>query len=274
MNKKFFQKLRKEKIALFSFIILSFYILIALFANYITPYNPYEINLSQRLKGPSLSHPFGFDELGRDELSRIIMGTRISISIGLLVVVITFIMGITVGGICAYLGGIFDEILMRATDVLLAMPGILLAIAIVSFLGTGIFNLIFALTVMGWISYARLIRGEVLKIKNQDYVLAAKISGSKTFKIFFRHILRNSIDPAIVQGILNLGGVIISEASLSFLGLGISPPTPSWGNMLSMARVHLFDAPHLIIFPSIILASLIFSVHFLGEFLEEMFIHR
>ncbi len=270
----FFKNLKRDKIAFLSFIFLLLYIFVAIFANFLAPYDPYKVELSKRLVAPSFSHPFGFDELGRDELSRVIYGTRISVSIGIIVVLITFIVGILIGGLSAYVGGILDELVMRITDVFLAMPGILLAIAIVSFLGTGIFNLIFALTVMGWISYARLIRGEVLKIKNSEFIYAAKFSGSGHFKIFFKHILRNTIDPAIVQGVLNLGGVIISEASLSFLGLGISPPTPSWGNMLSMARIHLFDAPHLIIFPSIVLAILIFSVHFFGEFLEEMFIKR
>ncbi len=274
MRGNFFKKLKKDRVALVSFVLLIIYIFVAIFANILSPYSPDKMELSKRLEGPTLLHPFGYDELGRDELSRVIYGTRVSVSIGIIVVLITFFAGILIGGISAYIGGIVDEIVMRITDVFLAMPGILLAIAIVSFLGTGIFNLIFALTVMGWISYARLIRGEVLKIKNSDFVLAAKISGSGHLKIFFRHILRNTVDPAIVQGVLNLGGVIISEASLSFLGLGISPPTPSWGNMLSMARIHLFDAPHLIIFPSIALAILIFSVHFFGEFLEKVFIKR
>ena len=223
-----------------------------------------------RLQGPSWRHPFGNDDLGRDILSRILLGARVSMRVGATVVLLSGIAGVLIGGFAGYIGGKLDAfVTMVVINSLLAFPGILLAIALVAFLGPGLDRLIFALTIIGWVGYARLARGQVLKVKTLEFVEAARALGASRLRIFIRHILPNIIQPVLVQASIGMAGAILAEASLSFLGLGIAPPTPSWGAMLNDARNHLFDAPHMVVFPSIALALTVLSFNFLGDALRD-----
>src|SRR5437879_3998146 len=245
---------RKNKLAAAGFIIVVALSLTALFAPWLAPYDPSDQRLPERLEGPSWKHPFGNDELGRDIFSRILLGTRVSMRVGATVVLLSGIAGVLIGGFAGYVGGKLDTfVTVVVINSLLAFPGILLAIALVAFLGPGLDRLIFALSIIGWVGYARLARGQVLKVKTLEFVEAARALGASSVRIFISHILPNIIQPVLVQASVGMAIAILSEASLSFLGLGITPPTPSWGSMLNDGRNHLFDAPHMVVFPSIAL---------------------
>jgi peptide/nickel transport system permease protein len=261
---------RKNKLALFGFAIIAALTLIALFAPWILPYDPSVQDLEARLQGPSWMHPFGNDELGRDILSRVLLGTRISMRVGATVVLLSGIFGVLLGGFAGYVGGRVDLFVTAiAVNSLMAFPGILLAIALVAFLGPGIDRLIFALSVIGLAGYARLARGQVLKVKTLEFVEAARALGASGSRIFFLHVLPSIIQPVLVQASIGMAGAILLEASLSFLGLGIAPPTPSWGAMLNDGRGHLFDAPHMVLFPSVALVLTVLSFNFLGDALRD-----
>src|SRR6266704_97982 len=217
--------LRKNKLAVGGLVIVTALTLTAVFAPWFIPYDPADQDLVDRLQGPSWRHPFGNDDLGRDILSRILLGARVSMRVGATVVLLS--------GIAGYIGGKLDAfVTMVVINSLLAFPGILLAIALVAFLGPGLDRLIFALTIIGWVGYARLARGQVLKVKTLEFVEAARALGASRLRIFIRHILPHIIQPVLVQASIGMAGAILAEASLSFLGLGIAPPTPSWGAML------------------------------------------
>ena len=261
---------RKNKLALAGFVIVTALAFVAVFAPWLTPYDPADQQLMNRLEGPSWNHPFGNDELGRDILSRILLGARVSMRVGATVVLLCVITGVLIGGLAGYVGGKLDTFLtVVVINSLLAFPSILLAIALVAFLGPGLDRLIFALTVVGWVGYARLARGQVLKIKTLEFVEGARALGASGLRIFISHILPNIIQPILIQASIGMAGAILAEASLSFLGLGIAPPVPSWGSMLNDARNHLFDAPHMVIFPSIALVMTVLSFNFLGDALRD-----
>jgi len=243
--------------------------LAALFAPWISPYNPNTQNLALRLAGPSWRHPFGLDELGRDILSRVLAGTRISFLVGIVVVSVSSVIGSLLGAMAGYFGGWFDEIVSRLIDILLAFPGLLLAIALVAVLGPSLMNVLLALSVIGWVGYARLVRGQVLRTREIDYVQAARALGAGTPRILLRHVLPAAMPAVVVQATLGMAGAIVSEAALSFLGLGVQPPTPSWGTMLSAGVSHLLDAPHLTIFPGLAIALLVLGFNFLGDGLRD-----
>src|SRR6266568_8393421 len=262
--------LRKNKLAAAGLAIVGVLTFAAIFAPWLAPYDPADQRLPERLEGPSRQHPFGNDELGRDILSRILLGTRVSMRVGATVVLLSGIAGVLIGGFAGYIGGTLDTfVTVVVINSLLAFPSILLAIALVAFLGPGLDRLIFALTIIGWVGYARLARGQVLKVKTLEFVEAARALGASRLRIFIRHILPNIIQPVLVQASIGMAGAILAEASLSFLGLGIAPPTPSWGAMLNDARNHLFDAPHMVVFPSIALALTVLSFNFLGDALRD-----
>lgn len=262
--------LRKNKLAAAGLIIVSVLTLAAVFAPWLIPYDPADQMLVDRLEGPSWQHPFGNDELGRDILSRILFGTRVSMRVGATVVLLSGIAGVLIGGLAGYVGGKLDTFVTAVVfNSLMAFPGILLAIALVAFLGPGLDRLIFALAIIGWVGYARLARGQVLKVKTLEFVEAARALGASSLRIFISHILPNVIQPILVQASVGMAAAILAEASLSFLGLGISPPTPSWGSMLNDARNHLFDAPHMIVFPSLALVMTVLSFNFLGDALRD-----
>ncbi|HEU4522930.1 MAG TPA: nickel transporter permease [Thermoanaerobaculia bacterium] len=240
-------------------------VLIALAAPLISPADPFEQDTARRLEAPSKDHPLGLDDLGRDVLARIVWGARVSLRVGFSVVILASIIGVTLGAISGYFGGLIDVAVMRICDILLAFPGILLAIALVAVLGPSLNNVILALATIGWVGYARLVRGQVLKVREMEYVTAAKALGARSPRVIIRHVLPNVINPVIVMATLGLAGAILSEAALSFLGLGVQPPTPSWGAMLTAGRRYLGLANHLAIFPGAAIMLAVMGLNFLGD---------
>ena len=270
MNKARYKKIFKNKLTVIGFIIVLAFIFVALLAPYLAPYNVYTQDLNNRLIPPEKGHIMGFDDLGRDILSRVIYGSRISLRVGIFTVTISTIFGIFVGSIAGYFGGRVDETIMRVIDILLAFPGILLAIAIISILGPGLNNVIIALCLVGWVTYARLVRGQILSIKENEYVLAVKALGASTPRILVFHIIQNIISPVMIQATLGIEGAIVGEASLSFLGLGTQAPTPSWGSMLNDGRRFILNAPHMTTFPGIAIMLVVMGFNFLGDGLRDI----
>src|SRR5262245_51467149 len=261
---------RKNKIAMVGLVIVAALTFVAVFAPWLAPYDPASQQLTDRLNGPTWQHPFGNDELGRDILSRILLGARVSMRVAATVVLFSCVVGVLIGGVAAYVGGRLDTFITTVViNSLLAFPGILLAIALVAFLGPGLDRLIFALTITGWVGFARMARGQVLKVKTLEFVEAARALGASNLRIFISHILPNIVQPVLIQASIGMAVAILAEASLSFLGLGITPPAPSWGAMLNDARIHLFDAPHMVVFPSIALVITVLSFNFLGDALRD-----
>lgn len=250
-------------------IIISVAVIGAVVGPWLAPHDPNVQLLAERLAGPSWAHPFGLDELGRDILARLLMGARVSLLVGLSVVSISAAVGVTLGAAAGYAGGRVDNALGRLMDVLLAFPGILLAIALVAVMGPSLTNVVLALVVIGWVGYARLVRGQVLKIRELEYVQAARALGAPVSRVLWRHVIPATVPAVIVQATIGMAGAIIAEASLSFLGLGVQPPTPSWGTMLDAGRSHLFDAPHLTMFPGAAIALLVLGFNFVGDGLRD-----
>lgn len=238
-------------------------------APWILPWDPAVQDLPHRLDGPSWQHWFGLDELGRDILARVLLGARVSLLVGTVVVGVSSIVGMAVGSISGYFGGRTDQIIGRIMDVLMAFPGMLLAIALVAVLGPSIVNVVMALAVIGWVGYARLVRGQVLKVRELEYVQAARAVGAPMGRVLVRHVIPATFSTISVQATLGMAGAIIAEASLSFLGLGVQPPMPSWGTMLDAGRSHLFDAPHLTIVPGVAIALLVLGFNFAGDALRD-----
>jgi peptide/nickel transport system permease protein len=241
----------------------------ALVGPLVTPYDPAHQELALRLAAPNAAHPFGLDELGRDILARVLAGARISFLVGLTVVSVSAAVGTLLGALAGYFGGRLDDLISRLIDVLLAFPGLLLAIAIVAVLGPSLVNVLVALTLIGWVSYARLVRGQVLRAREFEYAQAARALGAGTPRILWRHLIPAAVPALVVQSTLGMAGAIIGEASLSFLGLGVQPPTPSWGTMLNGGRAHILDAPHLTIFPGLAIALLVLGFNFVGDGLRD-----
>lgn len=241
----------------------------ALAAPWLLPWDPAAQELAHRLDGPGWRHPFGLDELGRDILARVLVGARVSLLVGVVVVGVSAAVGTVVGALAGYHGGRVDQALGRLIDVLMAFPGMLLAIALVAVLGPSLVNVVAALAAIGWVGYARLVRGQVLRAREFDYVTAARALGARTGRLLVFHVLPSALPPVLVQATLGMAGVILSEAALSFLGLGVQPPAPSWGAMINGGRAHLIDAPHLTIFPGICLAVVVLGFNFLGDGLRD-----
>ena len=261
---------RRQPLAVTGMVLLGGFVLAGVMAPWIAPANPSAIDLVHRLASPSWAHWCGTDELGRDILSRLLFGARLSLAVSVTVVAVSLGLGLTIGGVAGYFGGWLDTVLtVVAMNTFLALPGILLAIAFAAFLGPGFQNLVLALAIGGWAGYARLVRAQVLAVKEREFVEAARALGAGGGRIFFRHILPNMVQPLLVQAAIGMGGVILAEATLSFLGLGAPPPTPSWGAMLNDARGHLFDSPHLVLFPALAMALAVLSFNFLGDALRD-----
>jgi peptide/nickel transport system permease protein len=270
MARHFLQRAGSQPLAALGAVLLAVIVVTAIFAPVIAPANPAVIDLSHRLAPPSATHCLGADELGRDILSRILYGARLSLIVAVSVVGCSLLLGVVLGGIAGYYGGVLDTMLnVFVMNAFLALPGILLAIAFVAFLGPGLINLILALSVGGWVGYARLVRGQVLAVKEKEFVEAARALGASDLRIFVRHILPNIIQPLIVQSAIGMAGAVLAEATLSFLGLGVPPPAASWGSMLDGGRSHLFDAPHLVIFPALAVMLCVLSFNFLGDALRD-----
>jgi peptide/nickel transport system permease protein len=261
---------RRNPLATAGMILVLVLVVFALFAPWIAPQDPAAIDLPSRLASFSHAHWFGTDELGRDILSRTIYGARISMAVGSCVVLASLSIGLVIGSIAGYYGGAIDRfvnvVLMNA---FLSFPGILIAIAFVAFRGPGIFNLVLALSLGGWVGYARLVRGQVLAAREREFVEAARALGASDVRIIVRHILPNIIQPVIVQAAIGMGGAILAEATMSFLSLGVPPPTASWGTMLNDGRAHLFDAPHLVLFPAAAVMLAVLSFNFIGDALRD-----
>jgi peptide/nickel transport system permease protein len=263
-------EMRRNPLAAIGLVLVFAFVVFAIFAPWIAPQDPASINLPTRLSTPSHSHWFGTDELGRDILSRIIYGARISMFVGGCVVLISLGLGLIIGSIAGYYGGRIDRFVnVVVMNAFLSFPGILLAIAFVAFRGPGIFNLVLALSLGGWVGYARLVRGQVLAAREREFVEAARALGASDLRIIVRHILPNIIQPVIVQAAIGMAGAILAEATMSFLGLGVPPPTASWGTMLNDARAHLFDAPHLVLFPALAVMLAVLSFNFIGDALRD-----
>ncbi|HEX3473156.1 MAG TPA: ABC transporter permease [Silvibacterium sp.] len=259
-----------QPLAVLGALLLAGFVFAAIFAPLIAPANPATIDLNHRLASPSSMHWLGTDELGRDILSRVIYGARLSLMVAVSVVACSLLLGIVLGGLAGYYGGVLDTMLnVFVMNAFLALPGILLAIAFVAFLGPGMINLILALSIGGWVGYARLVRGQVLAVREREFVEAARAQGATDVRIFVRHIFPNMVQPLIVQAAIGMAGAVLAEATLSFLGLGVPPPAASWGSMLNDARSHLFDAPHLVIFPALAVMLCVLSFNFLGDALRD-----
>ena len=251
-------------------VIIALLVITAALAPWLAPRSVSDQDLSRRLAAPSAQSLLGCDELGRDILSRLIYGSRVSLKVGLTVVFISGFLGMVIGMLSGFFGGLVDELLMRLIDILLAFPGILLAIALVAVLGPGLNHVILALCLIGWVGYARLARGQTLLVKELDFVTAARAQGGGPLRLIFRHVAPNILGPMIVQATLGMAGAILAEAGLSFLGLGMVPPEPSWGSMLNTGCSHLSTAPHLTLFPGLAIMLVVLGFNFLGDGLRDM----
>lgn len=243
--------------------------LVAAAAPWIAPAPPDRQDLSRRLEGPAAGNPLGRDELGRDQLARLIWGTRVSLVAGLLVVLISATVGVMIGLVAGYAGGRIDALVMAVVDLFLGFPGVLLAIALVAVLGPRLPNLILALCLIGWVGYARLARGEALRLKGQPFAEAARSVGGGRTRLLIRHLLPNLLGPCLVQAALGLGGAIMAESGLSFLGLGVPPPTASWGSMLRAGSQNLLEGPHLTLAPGAAIFLAVLGANLLGEGLRS-----
>ena len=252
--------------------IVAILVIVAVFAPFIATHDVGATDLSIRYLPPSMQHLFGTDSTGRDIFSRVVFGSRISLQVGLIVVTVSAVVGTILGALAGYYGGWIDRFISGYVfNVFMAFPGLLLAIAMVAFLGAGLNKLIFALCIIGWVGYARLIRGQVLKVREYDFVQAARALGAGDARILLIHILPNAIQPLIVQASLGMAGAVLSEAALSFLGLGVPPPAPSWGVLIEEARdlSTLQAAPHALIFPGLAIALTVLAFNFIGDGLRE-----
>lgn len=267
--RNFFSQFFRNKAAVVGGIIIAFYIFIAAFAPLLAPFDPYEIKLENKLQSPSLEHWMGTDDKGRDILSRILYGSRLSMGVGFAAVAFGAFFGILFGLIAGYYGKWVDSVIMRCMDVLLAFPGILLALAIISALGPGMINVTIAVGAFSVPLFARIVRGSTLEVKQLEYIDAIRSLGAKDSTIIFRHILPNILSPIIVQGTLRIATAILSAAGLSFLGLGAQPPSSEWGTMLSSGRDFLFSAPYIAIFPGMAIAILVLGFNIFGDGLRD-----
>lgn len=272
-TKKIWRRFCRNKLAVLGLVIMLFFVLVSTFAPFLTDFNPNRSNLRQRNLPPSREHLFGTDDMGRDILARTLYGGRISLSVGLVSVGISLSIGVVLGAIAGFSGGVVDTVIMRIADVFYSFPFMILAITISSIFGPSIYNTMMILGILSWPSSARLLRAEFLKLKNTDFALAAGAVGASSVRIMFRHILPNAISPLLVSATLGVASAILSEAGLSFLGLGVPPPAPSWGNMLNRARpLHILATmPWMWLPPGIAIFVIVLSINFVGDGLRDAF---
>ena len=264
-----FSTLTKNKAAVIGGIVIIFYILMMVFAPFIAPYDPFDISLEDKLTPPSFEHWMGTDDKGRDIFSRILYGSRLSIGVGFTSVLFGAFFGITLGLLAGYYGKWIDTIISRILDVMLAFPGILLALAIISALGPSLINVTIAVGVFSIPLFARIVRGSTMEVKQLEYIDAIRTLGANDFTIIFVHILPNILSPIIVQGSMRLATAILSAAGLSFLGLGAQPPSPEWGAMLSSGRDFIFSAPYMAVFPGLMISILVLGFNLFGDGLRD-----
>ena len=263
-------RIKEQPLAAIGVALLAVFLVCALLAPWLAPADPAALDLHGRLVGPSAAHWFGTDELGRDILSRTLYGARISLIVAVSVVGLSLAIGLAAGCVAGFYGGWLDTaITTYVMNAFLALPGILLAIAFVAFIGPGLWNVIVALAISGWVGYARLVRGQVMAVKEREYVEAARALGASDLRILSRHVLPNIVQPLIVQAAVGMATAVMAEATLSFLGLGVPPPAASWGSMLNDARSHLFDSPHMVFFPAMAVMLCVLSFNFIGDALRD-----
>jgi len=268
------RRLRKNRLAILGLGWILVVVLMAVTADLWVPHmfaDPLKIDTTPgaSLQSPSLEHPFGTDKLGRDVFSRVIYGARVSLMVGIIAVSISLLIGVVLGAISGYFGGLADTIVMRSADVFFAFPYILFAIALIAVLGPSYQNVFIAIGILGWPGIARVFRSSILSVKQNEYVEAARAMGASHVRILFRHIMPNAIAPIIVYATMSIGGAIITEAALSFLGMGVQPPTPSWGLMLSDARALMFSAPWLTIWPGFAILTTVLAFVLMGDGLRD-----
>ncbi len=250
--------------------VVVFLLLVGVLAPVISPYDPFAINVKEVLAPPSLAHPCGTDLLGRDVLSRLIYGARISLEVGILAVGISLALGVILGALAGYYGGVVDSLISRAIDIMLCFPTIFLILAVIAYLEPSIINIMIVIGLTSWMGVARLVRAEFLSLKERDFVLAEKALGAGTFRIIFSHILPNALPPILVSATLGIGNAILIESALSFLGLGVQPPIPSWGNMLTEGKETLEVAWWLSVFPGLAILITVLAFNLLGEAIQEV----
>ncbi len=265
------RRVTEHRLALIGLIILIPMFLCAVSAPFISPYDPVEPDMKNILAPPSIKHPFGTDTLGRDVLARIIYGSRISLLVGFVSVGIAVLIGIAIGAISGYYGGVIDEIIMRFVDLMMCFPTFFLILAVIALLEPSIWNIMIVIGLTNWMGIARLVRAEVLSIKNKEFVLAAKAQGFSEKRIIFSHILPNALTPVYVVATLGIGGAILTESALSFLGIGVQPPTPSWGNILTQAKDNIEVAWWLSLYPGLAIFLTVMGYNLLGEGLRDIF---
>lgn len=265
-----FARALKHRLAFAGAALVAVFALLALLAPLLTSYDPAQIDLHHRLAAPSAAHLFGTDELGRDILTRVLFGARISLGVAFAVVALSLAIGLTLGALAGFYTGWLDTVInVYLSNAFLALPGILLAVAIVAFLGPSLLNLILALALPAWVGYARLIRAQVLTLREREFVQAARSLGASDARLLLRSILPHTLPPVLVQAAVGMAAAVLAEATLSFLGLGVQPPVATWGAMLNAARSHLFEAPHLVFFPALAVALCVLAFNLLGDGLRD-----
>ena len=265
----FWKRFKKNKLALLGGIVVIFLFTIAIFAPAITPYDPNAINVHKILEPPGFTHPFGTDDLGRDILSRIIWGSRISLSVGFVAVGISTLIGVILGALTGYYGGWVDRVIMRFVDIMLSIPTFFLLLAVIAFLEPGISNIMIVIGLTSWMGITRLVRAEFLSVKEREFTQSARAIGAGDMRIIFRHILPNSIAPVLVSAVLGVAGAILTESALSFLGIGVQPPTSSWGNILTIGKDNIEIAWWLSVFPGVAILVTVLAYNLLGEGIRD-----
>ena len=265
------KKFSRHRLAALGLIVISVLVASAILVDVISPYDPLRINMRLRLQPPSLAHPFGTDDLGRDQLARSMLGGRVSLSVGMLAMAVSLIVGVSIGSIAGYFGGIIDNLLMRFTDIMFMFPPIVMAMIFVTIVGQTLTALAFVIGIVSWMGLARLVRASFLSLKEEEYVLAARAIGVGNARIMLRHILPNALGTIIVAATLGITRAILLESGLSYLGLGIQVPLPSWGSMLYLAQGQLTTATWLSIVPGLLIFASVLSINFVGDGLRDAF---
>lgn len=265
----YWRRFKKNRLAVIGGIIVLFLFAIAVLAPFVAPHDPDAINVRHVLESPGLLHPFGTDDLGRDILSRVIYGSRISLAVGFVAVGIATIIGVILGALSGYYGGWLDTIMMRFVDIMLAIPTFFLILAVIAMLEPSIWNIMIVIGITSWMGVARLVRAEFLSLKEREFVLAARALGASDFRIIFRHILPNSMSPVLVSAVLGIAGAVLVESALSFLGIGVQPPQASWGNILTIGKDNIEIAWWISVFPGLAIFVTVLAYNLLGEGIRD-----
>ncbi len=269
LRKLFWNRFRNNKLAVTGGIVVLALFVLAALAPLISPYDPNDIDRKHILESPDIHHPFGTDDLGRDVLSRMIWGSRISLAVGFVAVGISSVIGIILGALSGYYGSWTDRIIMRFIDIMLSIPTFFLILAVIAFIGPGIWNIMIIIGITSWMGVARLVRAEFLSLREREFVLAARALGASDFRIIFRHIMINSMAPVFVSAVLGVAGAVLVESALSFLGIGVQPPTPSWGNILTLGKDNMEIAWWLSVFPGLAILITVLGYNLLGEGIRD-----